>query len=94
MRLASVGDPSDWDEALDNMLSALPAHRDADKGTWRRFPFYYTVLALTELDHPKATAELKYVRRICERRRARLRPKDDISRRRIAVMDRVLKTSP
>ncbi len=92
MRLVSISDPSEWDEALDNLLKALPENRD-DKGTWRRFPFYYSVLALTELDHPRARLELKYVHAVCESRRARLKPRDDMARRRIAVMDRVLETA-
>jgi|TARA_B100002003_G_scaffold250999_1_gene292539 hypothetical protein len=92
MRLVSVSDPGDWGASLDNMLSALPEHRD-DKGSWRRFPFYYTLLALTELDHPRASEELKYVRPVCEKRRARLKSQDDMSRRKIAVLDRVLEST-
>jgi hypothetical protein len=29
-------------------------------GEWRRFPFWYTVLALGEMDVPEAVRELKY----------------------------------
>ena len=89
MRLVRVSNPKDWKKPLDHLLSALPQHRNG-KGAWRRFPFFYTALALTELDHPKAKKEREYIRPVCEKKRARLEPKDDVSRRRIAVLDRVL----
>jgi hypothetical protein len=89
LRLANFGALGDCEKAIDHLLSALPGHRD-DKGTWRRFPFFFTLLALIELDRPAATEELKYAQPVCERKRKRLKPKDDISLRRIAVLDRAL----
>jgi len=37
------------------------------KGQWRRFPFWYTVLALSEMDVPEASRELKYAAPVLER---------------------------
>lgn len=88
-RLANVGGLGDCDATLDYMLNALPQHRD-EKGAWRRFPFFFTLLALIELDLPRAQQELEYALPECERKRKRLKPGDDISLRRIAVLDRVL----
>ena len=87
-RLAGIGAGACDDAALDHLLSALPTHRD-DKGAWRRFPFFYTLLALLELDNPRAAAELEYALPECERKRKGLKPGNVIAARRIAVLDRV-----
>lgn len=92
-RLANIGGLGDCEQTLDHLLSALPKHRDAKSGAWRRFPFYFTVLALLELDHPKAATELDYVRPECEKKRKRLKPKDDTAIFRMAVLDRALGSS-
>lgn len=89
MRLVSVSNPRKWSKAVDHFLDTLAAHRDG-KGAWRRFPFYYTTLALTELKHPKAREELDYILPACQKKRARLKPKDEISERRIVILDRIL----
>ena len=88
-RLTGIGARVPDDAALDHLLSALRTHRD-EKGAWRRFPFFYTLLALLELDHRKAAAELKYAVPECERKRKGLEPGNVIAARRIAVLDRVL----
>ena len=80
------------DAALDHLLSALPKHRDG-QGAWRRFPFFYTLLALSELDHPKVREELRYARGACEEKLTRLKPGDDVAMRRIAVIGRVLEAA-
>lgn len=87
-RLAGIGASVADHESLNHLLSALRTHRD-DKGAWRRFPFFYTLLALLELDHPRAVAELKYALPECERKRKGLKPGNVIAARRIAVLDRV-----
>ena len=40
-------------------LAQLRTVRDRS-GEWRAFPFWYTVLALTEMNRPEARAELRY----------------------------------
>jgi hypothetical protein len=88
-RLAGIDAPVADDAALDHLLSALPQYRDG-QGAWRRFPFFYTLLALSELDHPKVRDELRYARGACEQKLTRLKPSNDTALRRIAVMERVL----
>jgi hypothetical protein len=44
----------------------LKKHRDG-KGRWRRYPFYYTLLALSEIDLPSVKSELKYAAHVMER---------------------------
>ena len=46
-------------ERLELGLKRLRARRDG-KGGWKAFPFWYTLLALTEMDHPDARNELVY----------------------------------
>ena len=47
------------EERLRHGIGHLRSMRDG-KGQWRRFPFWYTVLALSEMDVPEASKELKY----------------------------------
>jgi hypothetical protein len=47
------------DERLRTGLARLKQQRNPD-GTWRRFPFYYTCLSLTEIGPGLAGAELRH----------------------------------
>jgi hypothetical protein len=47
------------DERLRRGAGHLRSVRDGE-GQWRKFPFWYTVLALSEMDSPEAARELKY----------------------------------
>ena len=47
------------DQRLRLGLSKLGSMRDG-QGGWRAFPFWYTVLALTEMDRAEARGELRY----------------------------------
>jgi hypothetical protein len=47
------------DERLQGGLKHLRSMRDGDGG-WRRFPFWYTVLALSDIDTSEAAKELRY----------------------------------
>ena len=59
-------------------------------GKWRFFPFFYAVLALTEIDLPGARAELRYAAPVLERHLRRTATDNVISRRRHAVAERAL----
>ena len=58
------------DERLQRGVEQLRASRDG-KGGWRKYPFWYTVLALSEMDFKAAADELRYceprLRRAAER---------------------------
>jgi hypothetical protein len=56
-------DPERW---LRVGIGLLKSHRDG-RGRWRRFPYYYTLLALSEIALPTATAEMRYAAPSCER---------------------------
>jgi hypothetical protein len=63
-------------------------------GRWRRFPFYYTLLALTEMPAALALAELRYAAPACERllRRDRAATGPYAQRRRL-LLERALVTA-
>lgn len=71
------------------VTGALRALR-ADEGKWRVFPFWYTVLALSEMDLPEARAELKHAAPSLERAAKRAVPASVHGQRRHALACRVL----
>jgi hypothetical protein len=54
------------EERLRRGVAHLRALRNGE-GKWRRFPFWYTALALSEIDSPDATKELTYAAPALER---------------------------
>jgi hypothetical protein len=67
----------------------LRAHR-AGEGKWRVFPFWYTVLALEEMDIPEARRELEYVAPVLERTARRAPPSSVYGKRRHELARRAL----
>lgn len=59
-------------------------------GRWKRFPFFYTLLALTELETPKARAELRWAAPAAERSLKALRGDKRFAKRRRAVLEQAL----
>jgi hypothetical protein len=59
-------------------------------GKWRLFPFFYAVLALTEIDLPSARAELRYAAPALERYLQRSVTDEVLSRRRHGVAEQAL----
>lgn len=80
-------------ERLRSGLGQLRQHRLGD-GTWRRYPFYYTSLALTEIGPERARAELIYAATHWRKILPRLqRTENPIARRRAEVGRRLLALS-
>ena len=69
----------------------LKSLRDGDQG-WRKFPFWYTVLALSEMDSGEAKAELTYAAPALERAASRAVPSAVYARRRHELATRTLKS--
>jgi hypothetical protein len=63
--------------------------RDGEQ-RWRRFPFWYTVLALSEMDAAEARWELKYAAPALERAATRAVPSAVYGRRRHDLAVRTL----
>jgi hypothetical protein len=67
----------------------LRSMRDGEH-QWRKFPFWYTVLALSEMDNAEARTELKYAAPALERAAGRAVPSGDYARRRHELAVRTL----
>jgi hypothetical protein len=77
------------DERLALGLAKLRRARNG-RGEWRAFPFWYTVLALTEMDLPDARKELQYAARRIAAEAQRPVGSTPYARRRNAVARRAL----
>jgi len=77
------------EERLSAGMEALRAHR-TDDGRWRRFPFYYTLLALSEITLESALDEMRYMAPLLERYVKRKSMGGRFHERRRAICDRVL----
>ena len=77
------------DERLQHGALHLRSARDGEHG-WRQFPFWYTVLALSEMNTSEAKAELTYAAPALERTAARPTASAVYARRRQALAARVL----
>jgi hypothetical protein len=78
------------EERLERGALHLKSLRDGDHG-WRKFPFWYTVLALSEMDSGEAKAELTYAAPALERAASRPVPSAVYARRRHELATRTLK---
>jgi hypothetical protein len=65
-RHLAAGGLSDGEALLTAAMRTLKGYRTAD-GKWRRFPFYYTLLAASEIDLPIAGDELRHAAPACQR---------------------------
>ncbi|MBN2180823.1 MAG: hypothetical protein JW715_02825 [Sedimentisphaerales bacterium] len=70
-------------------MKTLASLRDG-KGRWKRFPFYYTLLALSEIELPSARKEMQYAARACERLLKRQAKTDKIGKRRRILAEKIL----
>ena len=77
------------EERLQRGALHLRSARDEEHG-WRKFPYWYTVLALSELDLPEAKRELQYAAPTLEHTRAKAPAKTIYAQRRHAVAERAL----
>jgi hypothetical protein len=77
------------EERLSAGMEALRAHR-TDDGRWRRFPFYYTLLALSEMNLESALDEMRYAAPLLERYVKRKVMGGGFPERRRAISERIL----
>lgn len=70
-------------------MRRLEEHAQPD-GTWRRYPFYYTLLALIDIDDALAQPALRHAAPRCERLLRRAGGREVTVRRRRALLERVL----
>jgi hypothetical protein len=77
------------EERLRRGVLHLRSVRDGEHG-WRRFPFWYTLLALSEMEMDEAKAELKYAAPVLERTATRPVAAGVYARRRQQLATRTL----
>ena len=77
------------EERLLAAMSTLKSYR-AGNARWRRFPFYYTLLALSEMDIKPAIEEMRYAAPILVRYLKRNPVDNEYSKRRRLLSERIL----
>ncbi|MFC1734572.1 hypothetical protein ACFL1X_00540 [Candidatus Hydrogenedentota bacterium] len=88
-RSLAAGCFSDRASRLSKGMGYLKENRDGE-GRWGRFPFYYTLLALSEIENRAATSELRYAAPTCERLLKRSPRDEKYDGRRRMLVERVL----
>lgn len=88
-RNLAAGGLEDSERRLTAGMKALKSHRDG-KGRWKGFPFYYTLLALSEIDLRPAIEEMRYGAPAYEHVLRRSPRDDKFARRRRLLAERVL----
>lgn len=88
-RHLAVGGLDHAQERLRRGIRVLRMKRDGT-GRWKNFPFYYTLLALSEIDLPAALEEMRYSANVCERLLKRLPEDDKTSQRRRSLIEKIL----
>jgi len=88
-RHLAAGGLQDSKSRLEAGMKVLKNHRDG-KGKWLRFPFYYSLLATSELDLPSAIEEMRYVSPVCERYLKSTHQEDVYTERRQILAEKVL----
>jgi len=84
-----VGNYTDSERRLKAGIKTLKEHRDG-KGRWRRFPFYYTLYALSEMNFPSAFEEMRYVAPVLKKFLKRKYRVDMYIGRRVILAEKVL----
>jgi hypothetical protein len=88
-RHVSAGGLDRHEERLNAGMKELRYWR-AGEGRWRRFPFYYTLLALGDMDIKPAVDEMRYAAPALERYLKLPRIKGEYARRRRLLFERIL----
>jgi len=84
--VAGRREPPSW---VAKGMRTLKAHRK-DDGTWRRFPFHYTLLALGDMGSGAAKEEMRHASAVCQRYLSGPERRGKLSQRRRLVAERVL----
>jgi hypothetical protein len=88
----SVGGLGSYAKKMPKGIEVLEKFKDG-KGAWGRFPFYYTLLALSEVNYPIAKKEIEYAMPQIEKKLVRLKPDGKFSQRRRDLLLKILNNS-
>ncbi len=89
MRYLIASAPPGGGHRLNTFFHRLVAHRDG-QGKWGSFPFYYTLLMLSESELPQAAEQRLYAAPTCAALLERPWKDDPISRRRKTILERTI----
>jgi hypothetical protein len=78
LRTLAVVKPGGWELTLQKSIENIRKKRTPD-GRWHGFPFYYTLLTLSEIDLPSAKVELRYAGTVAKKLVNRYQKGDRIS---------------
>ena len=78
LRTLTVVKPEGWEATLQKGVKNIRKKRTPD-GRWRSFPFYYTLLTLSEMDIPSAKVELQHASSIANKLLNRYLKEDRVS---------------
>lgn len=92
MRFLNSADSEDPATRLNSFLTKLGSYRDG-KGKWNGFPYYFTLLMLSEIDEPLAIQELQYAAPSFQKLSNLLTSADPISTRRQAILNQAFSRS-
>jgi hypothetical protein len=85
----AAGGLPEFAEHLPEGLMVLHYNHDGS-GKWGRFPFFYTLLTLSEIDDPAALKEINYAQTECERALERLRKDNKFSKRKRDLLLKIM----
>jgi hypothetical protein len=88
-RHLTAGGMDDQAHRLQEGVKVLSQYR-LPTGQWRRFPFYYTISALLEMDPATARPELRHAAPACERALGHIRIEEPYASRRRLLLERAL----
>ncbi len=78
LRTLAVAQPEGWKATLQKGVENIRKKRTPD-GRWRGFPFYYTLLTLSEIGLPSAKVELRHASTVAKKLLNRYQKEDRIS---------------
>lgn len=88
-RYINAGGLPKYKKYISDGLRALHSNRD-EAGKWGRFPFYYTLLALSEIEDEIALKEINYAMTACERALKRINKNNIFSRRKRDLLLKIM----
>jgi hypothetical protein len=88
-RHISAGGLRGAEQWIEYGMKSLKAHRDGT-GKWKRYPFFWVLAALSEIDSAAAKQEIKYAAKPAERYLLRTKGTTPTIIRRRIVIERVL----
>ena len=90
LRTVNVVRTEEWEKTLDNGIKKIKSWRTPD-GRWHRYPFFYTLLMLSEAESSQALKEMRYAQPVADKLIKRYQDKTDrTSRFRAHVLEHVL----